>query len=224
MRRLDPRSLRLVIPGFAIAAMLATSATATSPADPVATAPDASKPLRFVGEQEAMEAIECRRRPRRDADGELVGRNECHSDDLQYRAHYRVRDALDSGLGERVDFAASGWTSHYAHERWALVELVEIDGQLELPGGLAIAVYPTADGGWASCDDDRGSEPVEFAGDLVFGRTDGMSAYGIAQRFPPERYTVVGNEAFCIRGRRLPALLEELDREHAEWLRQLEFD
>jgi hypothetical protein len=81
------------------------------------------------------------------------------------------------------------------------------------PPGLAVSVYPTNDGDWASCDDDDNSEPLEFANKLVFGRTEGMSTHGIAERFLPTDYVIIDNEAFCIRGRRLPASVESLEHE-----------
>src|SRR5690606_26723040 len=133
-------------------------------------------------------------------------------DGLQFRAVYRVLLGLDDGLDDTVEFLATGWTSHYAHERYALVYVVEQEGEWVLPGGLATPVHPTADGDWGSCEAKRDSEALDFAG-LVFGRTEGLSDFGIRATFPADTYRVTGTEVFCTRGRRIPALVEELDRQ-----------
>ena len=82
-----------------------------------------------------------------------------------------------------------------------------------LLSGKAASVYRTSDRDWASCEAYLDAETVEFAGDPVFGRTNGMSTYGIAQRFPPTDYVVIGDKAYCIRGRRLQTLVADFDRD-----------
>lgn len=207
------------------AAFLFPLALLAAPADPVGAGGDAvAAPLLIVGEQLSFEPIGCLPYPGRpvdeDPDDTAAKKAECGEDDLQYRARYRVRTPVEGDAGDHVEFLATGWTSHYANARHALLYLVRTPEGWMLPPGLAIEVYPTTDGSWASCDEDSGSGPVEFAGDLPFGRTDGMSTYGIAQRYPASDYVVVGKEAFCIRGRRMPALLKDLDYELEELRRQ----
>lgn len=200
------------------ALMLAGFAGSTIAAD--STGPDGGDaairvPQRFVGELIAMEPIPCLRRPGRiQHEDEETPPGGCHQDNLQFRAVYRVVLAIDPGLEDTVEFLATGWTSHYAHERHALVYLSEGDDYRMLRGGHAVPVFRTGDGDWASCDDDRDSEPLDFGG-VVFGRTDGLSDYGIRAIFPPQVYRIAGEEAFCVRGRRLPALVEHLDHEFA---------
>ncbi|MCB1600966.1 MAG: hypothetical protein KDI66_13205 [Xanthomonadales bacterium] len=180
--------------------------------------------LQFVGEQLAFDPIDCvpyrwstedMSQSQDEAEAEAeddTDSTRCGGDDLNYMARYRVLKTIKGETGDTVDFIASGWTSFYAESRHALLYvLVSPDGAL-LPPGLAVSVYPTVDGDWASCDNDDGSELVEFADNLVFGRTDGMSAHGIAERFPSSDYAIIGDEAFCIRGRRLPALAQDLER------------
>jgi len=172
--------------------------------------------LQFVGEQLSFEPIDCiahRWQMGDPHEDEVTDADGCEEDNLQYRARYRVLEPIpDDGVGT-VEFLAPGWSDYYAHSRHALIfVLVSPEGALH-PPGLAVSVYPTTDGDWASCDDDTGSEPLEFAGDLVFGRTNGMSPHGVAQRYPSSDYAIVGEEVFCIRGRRLSALQQALQRE-----------
>lgn len=203
------------------AAFLFSLALLAAPEEPAGAGTEAvAAPLLVVGEQLSFEPIGClpyRGKPidedQDDAQGKDAG---CGEDDLQYLARYRVRTRVEGDGGEEVEFLATGWTSHYADSRHALLYLVRTPEGWVLPPGLAFEVFPTTDGSWASCDDDSGSEPLEFAGDLPFGRTDGMSPYGITQRYPASDFVVVGKEAFCIRGRRMPALLKALDDELAE--------
>lgn len=182
--------------------------------------------LQFVGEQLSFEPMDCVvHRWRMDySDDDYEGAEDaagtCGEEDLQYRARYRVLESITGDAPETVDFLSSGWTEYYANSRFALlVVMVSPDGALH-PPGLAISVYPTTTGDLASCDADDGSEHLEFAGDLVFGRTDGMSTHGIAERYPSSDYVIIGQEAFCIRGRRLPALMEELQRQFDRDYRQ----
>lgn len=194
-------------------------ALALSAAPSVPDAHDSHLPaprlLRVVAEQVSFEAVAClpyRWYPEAPQDPEPK-RDGCRNDDLQYVARYRVRLSIEGDAGGMVDFLATGWTMPYAESRHALLVLVRTPDGLLLPTGMGASVYPTVDGDWASCDDHDDSEPLAFADDLVFGRTDGMSAYGIADRYPASDYAVVGDEAFCLRGRRLPALMEDLDAE-----------
>lgn len=208
---------------------LALSLTASDGAELAASAPrSAARLLRFVGEQVSFEPIECRIHdwPSRDIDDEpsddITASVGCNEDDLHFRARYRVRLAIDGELPDTVEFLASGWTEHYADSRHALLYVLESIDETLLPSGLAVSVYPTVDGDWASCDADDGSELLEFSGDLVFGRTDGMSSHGISKRYPESDYAVIGQVATCIRGRRVPALIEQLDRDLDE-LRDQDF-
>lgn len=203
---------------FLLALLVATGEPIGAGAEAVAA------PLLVVGEQVSFEPFGCLPYPGKpideDPDNTEAKNARCSEDDLQYRARYRVRTPVEGDAGDSVEFLATGWTSHYANSRHALLYLVATPEGWVLPPGLAIEVYPTTDGSWASCDEDGGNGPVEFAGDLPFGRTDGMSPYGIAQRYPAKDYVVVGKEAFCIRGRRLPALLKTLDYEREQLRRQ----
>lgn len=204
-----------------ITTFLLTLSLSVEPQSPVSAEPPAraGRLLRIVGEQLSFEPIECLvyRWPvaghEPDEDDGLSERAPCDDDDLRYRARYRVLLVIDGEAGEETEFLATGWTTDYAESRHALLYVLESsDGAFLLPG-VATPVHPTRDGEWATCDNYRGSQPVAFPGDIVFGRTDGMSPHGIAQRYPASDYKVVGKEAFCLRGRRLPALVEELDRE-----------
>jgi|CXWL01.1.fsa_nt_gi hypothetical protein len=224
---------------------LALALSASTGPEPVASATAAApqlpgRLLRFVGEQASFEPIECRIHdwPSSDSDDEEEPEDEdgnvddpgesatappvCGEDDLHYRARYRVRLAIDGKLPETVEFLATGWTEHYANSRHALLYVLEsLDGTL-LPGGLAVSVYPTVDGDWASCDAEDHNELLEFSANLVFGRTDGMSPSGISAKYPASDFAIIGQEATCIRGRRLPALIKALDLELDE-LRDQDF-
>lgn len=206
--------------------LLLALALSATPQDPsVAKAENTTGRLvKFVGEQISFDSIDCiiYRWPTADIshtqgeedqgqDDQSAESSECNGDDLHFRARYRVLESIEGEPVEAFDFFASGWTSYYAESRHALLYVLESPDGALLPPGLAVSIYPTVNGDWASCDDEIGSEALEFADDLVFGRTDGMSPHGIAQRYPPSDYVIVGNEVFCIRGRRLPALIDELD-------------
>lgn len=130
------------------------------------------------------------------------------------RARYRVVLPIDGDAGGEVEFLATGFTRWFAPGRWAVLYLRETDDGWIMPSGLGESVWPTVDGSWAACNEFHHEEPVEFAGDLVFARTDGMSPYGVRERFPAEDFEVVGRRVHCLRGENLPALVERLD---AEW-------
>jgi hypothetical protein len=185
------------------------------------TAPLTGRLVRFIGEQLSFDPIECvpfrwdleyERRYEAHVEEDLEG-DACRKDDLQYRARYRVIRSLGGEVGDSVDFLASAWTSYYAHSRYALLYVLESPDGSVLPPGVAFSVYPTADGDWASCDADVDSELLEFAGNPVFGRTGGMSPHGIAQRYPSSDFVIVGEEVYCIRGRRAETLAKELEYE-----------
>ena len=192
---------------------VALAATPSQQEAPAAN-PAPARLLRVIAEQVSFKATDCMpyRWHEEDSEEPEIRRDGCGGDDLQYLARYRVRMSIEGDAGEFVEFRATAWTD-FAESRNAMLVLVRTPDGLLLPTGMGASVYPTADGDWASCDDHDDSEPLEFAGDLVFGRTDGMSAYGIAERFPRSDYVVLGKEAFCIRGRRVPALMDELDAE-----------
>ncbi len=207
-----------------LAITLSASAPTDSAASSAAAAPaPRSQLLLFIGEQLSFDSITCRIHewPSRDqvdvpdAEDTLeehsAGPAACTEDDLHYRARYRVRLAIEGKPAEIVEFLASGWTEHYATSRFALLYVLDsIEGPL-LPTGLAIPVYPTIDGDWASCDNDPGSELLQFDTALIFGRTDGMSSFGISQRYPDADYAITGQSVYCLRGRRLPALIKSID-------------
>jgi len=213
------------------ASLLLSMALAAAPAEAKVAepGPPTGRLLRFIGEQVAFDPIDCiayRWRTENGYDEPVVefaeddvqddgssASTRCNEDDLHYRSRYRVVQTIDGEAREAVDFLASADTSHYAESHHALLYILESPDGVLLPSGLAVSVYPTVDGEWASCDADAGSETVEFAGGTVFGRTDGMSPHGIAQRYPASDYLIIGAEAFCIRGRRLPVLREDLDRD-----------
>jgi len=186
--------------------------------------PPTGRLVRFIGEQTAFDPIACvpygpyGRGIKSESlnEGQInenMESSECHVDDLQFRARYRVIRALNGDAREAIEFSASAWTSYYANSRYALLYVLESpDGEF-LPPGLAVSVYPAASGDWASCDSEEGSELVEFLGNPVFGRTGGMSPHGISQRFPPSDFVIVGDEVFCIRGRRLETLVKDLEYE-----------
>lgn len=188
--------------------------SAPEPTEPVSP-PRGARLLVFVGEQLALEPIKCLPYTWHDENEQLPGANSgaCGEDGLNYRARYRVELWLEGGDAEEIEFLATGWTAPYGYSRHALIYLLESPDGVLLASGLAHSVYPTEDGGWASCDALEGSEPLAFRGNPVFGRTDGMSPHGVASRFPPSAFEVIGSQAYCIRGRRLPALSVELDRE-----------
>ena len=204
-----------------ITTFLLTLSLSVEPRLPVSKEPPAraGRLVRLVGEQLSFEPIECLvyrwsvagHGP--DEEDGLSERAPCDDDDLRFRARYRVLQVIDGEAGEEVEFLATGWTTDFAESRHALLYVLESPDGALLPPGVASPVYPTRDGGWATCDNYRGSQPVAFPGGIVFGRTNGMSPHGIAQRYPALDYRVVGQKAFCLRGRRLPVLIEELDRE-----------
>jgi len=203
--------------------LLLLMAVNAAPADTAVaeTDPPPSRLLRFVGEQVSFDPIDCvLYRPRIERTSQtpeqIAVSNQCGEGDLNFRVRYRVLQTIESELPETVEFLATGWTSHYAESRHALLYALDSPDGVVLPPGLAVSVFRGADGDWASCDDDIGSELLAFEHNLVFGRTDGMSPHGIAERFPASDYVVIGNEAFCIRGRRLPALAKDLDSEIGE--------
>jgi hypothetical protein len=201
-----------MIAGSIVLALAVLSAPAAP--DGEAAKPPAPRLLRVIAEQVSFEATQCmpyRWYPEDPGDPETP-RDGCGGDDLQHLARYRVRLSIEGDAGEFVDFRTTSWTD-FAESRNALLVLIRTPDGLLLPTGMGASVYPTTDGDWASCDDHKDSESLAFAGDLVFGRTDGMSAYGITDRFPASDYAVLGKEAFCIRGRRVPALMEDLDAE-----------
>lgn len=195
--------------------MLALALAAAPKPEAPTMNPAPARLIRVIAEQVSFQATECM--PYRwypeDPDDPEAKRAGCGNDDLQYLARYRVRLSIEGDASGIVELLATDWTSLYAESRNALLVLIRTPDGLLLPTGMGASVYPTTDGDWASCDDHEDSEPLAFAGDPVFGRTDGMSAYGIAERYPDSDYAVVGKEAFCTRGRRVPALMEELDAE-----------
>lgn len=162
--------------------------------------------LRFVGEQLAFERIDC---PPRDAPPGPA----CPAGEARHLATYRVVLAIDGEPAAIVEFLAAGWTSHFDSSHHALLYVLASPTGYVLAPELGVSVYPTRDGGWASCDPGPVSEAVEFADDIVFGRTDGLSPYGIAARYPSTDYAVVGQDVHCLRGHHLPALIETLDQE-----------
>lgn len=194
---------------------VASSASPASPASPASS----ERIVSFIGEQLSFERIDCIRLVEPTDDHENVDEDgvpydlRCGEDDINVRARYRVVMPIDGVVEEEVEFVATGWTKFYAPGRWAVLYLRETRDGWIMPAGLGAAVWPTADGSWAACGEYDRTEPVEFAGDVVFARTDALSPHGVAQRFPKEDFEVVGQRVYCLRGETLPTLVTRLDRE-----------
>lgn len=199
--------------------LAAAGSTTAGVPDSGESLPPPNRIVSFVGEQVALERIDCIRLVEPSDDPEYVDDDgvpydaRCGEDDIHVRARYRVVLPLEGADGEEYEFFATGWTDYYAPGRWALLYLRETDDGWIMPSGLGAAVWPTVDGGWAACDEYHHKEPVEFADDLVFARTDGLSPYGVKEQFPAEDFEVVGNRVHCLRGENLPALVDRLESE-----------
>ena len=196
---------------------LALAASPPEPADPPAYRAT-SRVIYLVGEQLSFDRVDCVRY-RWAADGGInpaghsgQAAEPCDVDDLQFRARYRVLESPFAETGSEVEFLSSGWNDYYAHTRAALIYMYDsADGMIH-PPGIAVSVYPTADGDWASCDAEDNAEPIEFAGNPVFAWTSGMSPYGIAETYPSADFAIIEGKVYCIRGRRLQTLIHDLDR------------
>ena len=197
--------------------LVAAAAAGTAPSD--VFVPTSDRIAVFVGEQTAFERIDCVLLVK--PSDTLDDWNEdgtpdddvCGEDDLRVRARYRVVMPIEGVDEVEYEFLATGWTESWAPGRWAVLYLRQTEDGWIMPGGLGEAVWPTVDGGWGACNPYEHEEPVEFAGDLAFGRTDGMSAHGIRERFPAADFEVVGERVYCIRGETLPTVVQRLDGE-----------
>lgn len=167
---------------------------------------DGTEIVAFVGEQIAYESMEfdC---------GEG-----CWVFDSWHKARYRISEWIHGvPQGPELEFtvAEHAVVVPMGHARHALVFVERLDDGWSLVKYQQVPVYPTADGGFASCgplgdDADRrgdadfaGYPPMEdiaFAPALVVDDARRLSPHGWGELHDPRWHAIVGDEVVCRRG------------------------
>ena len=172
----------------------------------------------FIGEQLSVDRLPCRP-PARKHRAQDIDASGCTEEDYVFLARYRVLEPLAGEVAGVVEFETTRFRlDEFATSRWALLYVGIAPTRTWLVDGLAEAVYPTADGGWAACGNERlrvPFAPVRLAGDPSFGDVRWMSPRGIENTFPAEIHAVVDGRARCRHGLELPALVDLLEGERA---------
>ena len=155
----------------------------------------------------------------------------CWVFDTWHRARYRVAEWIHGAPpGPEVEFdvAEHAVNEPFGHSRYALVFVEEHGEKLGLVKYMQVPVYPTADGGFASCGPLGGAPPgprtaptdpkapalrdVEFSPRLVVDDARRLSALGRTHAHDPRWHTVVGNEVQCRRGVPVADLVQAMVR------------
>lgn len=208
-----------------IAALLLTGATAGTAAndDMVIVMKSSGTPGKagelfvFVGENVAYRPLE-------------LSCDNCWVFDTWHRARYRVAEWIHGappGPELEFDVAEHAVNLPFGHSRYALV-FVEAHGEkLALVKYMQVPVYPTADGGFASCGPMGGApaeaaaplnpaspalRDVDFSPRLVVDDARRMSAWGRARAYDPRWHEVVGQDVVCRRGVPVAALVTAMVR------------
>lgn len=199
--------------------LLAFAAFAASTAR-AAVAEPAPAMLVFVGEQLAYEDLD--HDPCAEENAKSGGDTICISMDSYYRARYRIVETIHGiAPGPDIEFDVG---SHYGDLDWVnarhalLFVYLHDDAPHWLHKYQGFAVFPTADGGWATCGD-TGTydklplQDIEFSPALIVDDTSRLTPIAIEKRWDPAVYAVVDGTVRCRRGVPLEAIVTYVDRE-----------
>jgi hypothetical protein len=142
----------------------------------------------------------------------------CWVFDSWYAARYRVAEWIHGappGPELEFDVAEHAVNVPFGHSGYALVFVEVLGEKMALVKYAQVPVYPTADGGFASCgpmggaprEDGAPLDPkapalrdIDFSPQLVVDDSRRMSAWGRARAYDPRWHEVIGNDVLCRRG------------------------